>query len=96
MSGGGRAVSSTDKVEVHTVPNNQSGKILAAKPLPADSYKNNLLKAKADEEKRAELKASQLNNDLSVSLKRCPLSLEYQYSRIFAQCVIKCWRTVSV
>ena len=58
-SGGGtttNAANNTTKV----VPNNQVAKLLPAKPLPADSYKNNLLKAKAEEGKRAEMKAAEL------------------------------------
>jgi len=43
-----------------SVPNNQMP-TQPARPLPADSYKNNLLKAKAEEESRADLKSRDLN-----------------------------------
>jgi len=49
------------------VPNNQAP-VLPARPLPAEAvYKNNLLKAKADEEKRVDMKNSELSttNDLT-------------------------------
>jgi len=46
-------------------PNNQAP-VLPAKPLPADSYKNNLLKAKAEEENRAEQKNSELNTSREI------------------------------
>merc|ERR1712130_172496 len=47
-------------------PNNQAP-VLPAKPLPADSYKNNLLKAKAEEENRAEMKNAELNTSKEIS-----------------------------
>ena len=37
-----------------------------ARPLPADSYKNNLLKAKAEEDSRAEAKAKELSSPLDT------------------------------
>ena len=40
--------------------------ILPAKPLPADSYKNNLLKAKAEEENRVEQRNSELNTSKEI------------------------------
>ena len=47
-----------NKILTSSLPNNQAP-VLPAKPLPADSYKNNLLKAKHDEEnKNAELNTS--------------------------------------
>jgi len=46
-------------------PNNQAP-VLPAKPLPADSYKNNLLKAKAEEENRVEQKNSELNTSREI------------------------------
>ena len=49
-----------NQITTKLVPNNQINKVLPAKPLPADSYKNNLLKAKAEEETRADLKAGEL------------------------------------
>jgi len=50
-------------------PNNQT-LVPPAKPLPAESYKNNLLKAKAEEEIRAEQK----NSDLSLIKENSSLS----------------------
>lgn len=49
------------------LPNNQAP-VLPSRPLPAESYKNNLLKAKAEEDKRADLKNCELStsNDLSA------------------------------
>ena len=44
-----------------SVPNNQIP-TQPARPLPADSYKNNLLKAKAEEESKAELKNAELSS----------------------------------
>ncbi len=44
-----------------SVPNNQIP-TQPAKPLPADSYKNNLLKAKAEEEIKAEFKNAELSS----------------------------------
>jgi len=48
-----------------TVPNNKmpTG---PARPLPADSYKNNLLKARADEEIRAEAKSKELSTPSTI------------------------------
>jgi len=48
-----------DKSAASSVPNNQIP-TAPARPLPADSYKNNLLKAKAEEDIRAENKARDL------------------------------------
>ena len=44
-----------------SVPNNQIP-TQPARPLPADSYKNNLLKAKAEEEIKAEFKNAELSS----------------------------------
>ena len=46
-----------------SVPNNQIP-TQPARPLPADSYKNNLLKAKAEEENKAEQKTRELNTSI--------------------------------
>jgi len=53
-------VDQSNRIITSGFPNNQAP-VLPAKPLPADSYKNNLLKAKAEEESRAEQKNSELN-----------------------------------
>ncbi len=60
---GGKATGGEDKTSI--VPNNQmpTG---PARPLPADSYKNNLLKAKAEEDSRAEAKAKELSSPLDT------------------------------
>ena len=50
----------------HILPNNQAP-VLPAKPLPADSYKNNLLKAKHEEESRIDQKNSDLNTSREIS-----------------------------
>ena len=50
----------------HILPNNQAP-VLPAKPLPADSYKNNLLKAKHEEESRIDQKNSELNTSREIS-----------------------------
>ena len=49
-----------------SLPNNQAP-ALPAKPLPADSYKNNLLKAKVEEEGRVEQKNSELGSSKEIS-----------------------------
>ena len=66
-----------------SLPNNQAP-ALPAKPLPADSYKNNLLKAKHDEETRAELKNSDLNTSKEISnLIRCTILIQNKKISIF-------------
>ena len=54
------------KILTSSLPNNQAP-VLPAKPLPADSYKNNLLKAKHDEESRLEHKNAELNTSKEFS-----------------------------
>ena len=49
-----------------SLPNNQAP-ALPAKPLPADSYKNNLLKAKVEEEGRVDQKNSELSSSKEIS-----------------------------
>jgi hypothetical protein len=48
--------------------------VLPARPLPAEAYKNNLLKAKAEEDKRVDLKNSELSttNDLTAVIRYSP------------------------
>jgi len=53
--------SSRDATSV--LQNNQIVSVLPAKPLPFESYKNNLLKEKVNEEKRAEIKAADFNTN---------------------------------
>lgn len=55
------------------LPNNQAP-VLPARPLPAEAYKNNLLKAKAEEENRVDMKNSELSatNDLSSVYRKNP------------------------
>ena len=53
----------SSRLLIHSLPNNQTP-TQPARPLPADSYKNNLLKAKAEEESRAELKALELSTSM--------------------------------
>ena len=54
-----------------SLPNNQAP-ILPAKPLPADSYKNNLLKAKHDEESKVDQKNAELSTSRDIAaLIRC-------------------------
>jgi hypothetical protein len=53
---------------INSVPNNQTP-TQPARPLPADSYKNNLLKAKAEEENRAELKALELSTSVDTIIR---------------------------
>jgi len=55
------------------LPNNQAP-VLPARPLPAEAYKNNLLKAKAEEDNRVDMKNSELSatNDLSSVYRKNP------------------------
>ena len=55
-----------NKMLTSSLPNNQAP-VLPAKPLPADSYKNNLLKAKHDEESRLGHKNAELNTSKEFS-----------------------------
>ena len=55
-----------NKILTSSLPNNQAP-VLPAKPLPADSYKNNLLKAKHEEESRIEYKNAELNTSKEFS-----------------------------
>ena len=55
-----------NKILTSSLPNNQAP-VLPAKPLPADSYKNNLLKAKHEEESRLEHKNAELNTSKEFS-----------------------------
>jgi len=57
----GKPISSTQQ----QVPNNQAPS-QPARPLPVESFKNNILKAKADEDKRVELKNSELNSNHDI------------------------------
>ena len=57
---------SSKPVITSSLPNNQAP-ALPAKPLPADSYKNNLLKAKVEEEGRVEQKNSELGSSKEIS-----------------------------
>ena len=50
-----------DEKETISVPNNQIP-TQPARPLPADAYKNNILKARAEEENKAELKTLELSS----------------------------------
>lgn len=59
-------VDQSNRIITSSFPNNQAP-VLPAKPLPADSYKNNLLKAKAEEENRAEQKNSELNTSKEIT-----------------------------
>merc|ERR550519_3215154 len=58
---------------VQQLPNNQAP-VLPARPLPAEAYKNNLLKAKAEEDNRVDMKNSELSatNDLSSVYRKNP------------------------
>ena len=69
QKGGEEAEASSSRLLVHSVPNNQTP-TQPARPLPADSYKNNLLKAKAEEESRAEMKALELSTSVDSVLLR--------------------------
>merc|ERR1719234_1412942 len=55
------------------LPNNQAP-VLPARPLPAEAYKNNLLKAKAEEDNRVDMKNSELSatNDLTSVYRKNP------------------------
>jgi len=64
--GSTQQVDQANRIITSGFPNNQAP-VLPAKPLPADSYKNNLLKAKAEEENRAELKNAELNTSKEIS-----------------------------
>jgi hypothetical protein len=71
QKGGGdeaEPASSSSRLLIHSLPNNQTP-TQPARPLPADSYKNNLLKAKAEEESRAELKALELSTSVESMLR---------------------------
>ena len=57
---------SSKQVLTNSLPNNQAP-VLPAKPLPADSYKNNLLKAKVEEEGRVDQKNSELSSAKEIS-----------------------------
>eukprot|EP00092_Neocalanus_flemingeri_P027862 GFUD01030246.1.p1 GENE.GFUD01030246.1~~GFUD01030246.1.p1 ORF type:complete len:977 (-),score=235.01 GFUD01030246.1:380-3250(-) len=59
-------VDQSNRIITSGFPNNQAP-ALPAKPLPADSYKNNLLKAKAEEESRAEQKNCELNTSKEIT-----------------------------
>jgi len=59
-------VDQSNKIITSSFPNNQAP-ALPAKPLPADSYKNNLLKAKAEEESRAGQKNLELNSNKEIT-----------------------------
>merc|ERR1712106_409948 len=59
-------VDQSNRIITSGFPNNQAP-VLPAKPLPADSYKNNLLKAKAEEEHRAEFKNGELNTSKEIT-----------------------------
>ena len=50
----------------NSLPNTQAP-VVPAKPLPADSYKNNLLKAKVEEEVRADQKNTELSSAKEIS-----------------------------
>lgn len=69
--GSGKATGGEQKTSI--VPNNQMPTV-PARPLPADSYKNNLFKAKAEEDSRAEAKAKELSTpiDTVVSPRKNP------------------------
>lgn len=54
------------QVVTNSLPNNQAP-VLPAKPLPADSYKNNLLKAKVEEECRVDQKNTELSSAKEIS-----------------------------
>ena len=54
------------KILTSGLPNNQAP-APPAKPLPADSYKNNLLKAKHEEESRVDYKNTELNTSNEIS-----------------------------
>jgi len=57
----GKPISTTQ----HQVPNNQAPS-QPARPLPVESFKNNLLKAKSDEDKRVEKKNYELNSNHDI------------------------------
>ena len=61
--GSGKATGGEQKTSI--VPNNQMPTV-PARPLPADSYKNNLFKAKAEEDSRAEAKAKELSTPIDT------------------------------
>ena len=65
--GGGLSGELANKpVITSSLPNNQAP-ALPAKPLPADSYKNNLLKAKVEEEGRVDQKNSELSSSKEIA-----------------------------
>jgi hypothetical protein len=67
----------TSRLLIHSLPNNQTP-TQPARPLPADSYKNNLLKAKAEEESRAEMKALELSASVDSVLRYNNISAEHE------------------